>query len=84
MSRLNVPRPVKARMRGATRAYPIGAKVLVDGRDLAIVRGVWPEGSTFALYPHFVLDFVQGDLGVKVAWKRVGTTRARNKHAKTS
>ncbi len=55
------------------KAFPIGAKVLVDGLHEAWVRGAFPEGSTF--YPHYTVDFVGGDRGVKVQWKRVGVKK---------
>lgn len=61
----------------AKQLFPIGARVLVDGRTEAIVRSVWPEGSTFYLYPHYKLDFVGGDKGVVVQVARVGVKRAK-------
>jgi len=57
--------------------FPPGAKVLVDGRDLAIVRQAFPEGSSSHLFPHYKLDFVGGDRNVAVALKRVGIKRAK-------
>lgn len=49
-----------------------GAKVYVDGRDLAIVRGRYPKGSTSFLFPHYKVDYVDGDQNVAVAFNRVG------------
>lgn len=54
--------------------FPIGAKVLVDGRDLAIVKQAFPEGSSSFLFPHYKLDFLHGDKNVAVSLKRVGVT----------
>jgi hypothetical protein len=61
----------------AKQLFPIGARVLVDGRTEAIVKSAWPEGSTFYLYPHYKLDFVGGDRGVVVRAARVGVKRAK-------
>lgn len=57
------------------RAFPIGARVLVDGRDEAIVRQVFPKGSTSYLFPHYKLDIIRGDKNVAVSMKRVGVRR---------
>ena len=55
------------------RPFPIGAKVLVDGRDAAIVRAVFPEGSTSFLFPHYKLTVVGGGPEqVAVSMNRVG------------
>lgn len=59
-------------MKQITKGFPIGARVLVDGRDQAIVKQFFPEGSSSFLYPHYKLDFVGGDLNVAVTVKRVG------------
>lgn len=55
--------------------FPIGARILVDGRDEAIVKAAWPEGTTSHLFPHYVLDIVDGDRGVVVSMSRVGVER---------
>lgn len=55
--------------------FPIGARVLVDGRDEAIVKQAFPEGSSSYLFPHYKLDFIQGDRNVAVAISRVGVER---------
>lgn len=55
--------------------FPIGARVLVDGRDEAIVKQAFPEGSTSFLFPHYKLNFVGGDKNVAVSMKRVGVER---------
>ncbi len=57
--------------------FPVGAKVLVDGRDIATVKQAFPEGSSSYLFPHYKLDFVGGDKNVAVAMKRVGVERKR-------
>ncbi len=33
--------------------FPVGARVLVDGRDPAIVKQAFPEGSSSYLFPHY-------------------------------
>ena len=60
-----------------TRTFPYGARVLVDGRDEAVVKAAYPEGSTSYLFPHYKLDFVGGDKNVAVSVNRVGVKRAR-------
>lgn len=55
--------------------FPSGARVLVDGRDEAIVKTCFPEGSSSYMFPHYKVDFVGGDKGVVVALKRVGVDR---------
>lgn len=54
------------------QTFPIGAKVYVDGRDLAIVRAVFPEGSTSYNFPHYKVDVIAGDKGMAVSLSRVG------------
>ena len=60
------------------RVFPSGAKVFVDGRDLAIVRQAFPEGSSSYFSPHYKVDFVGGDRNVAVAMPRVGVKRAKH------
>jgi hypothetical protein len=55
--------------------FPIGARVLVDGRDEAIVKQAFPEGSSSFMWPHYKLDFVGGDRNVAVNVSRVGVER---------
>jgi hypothetical protein len=55
--------------------FPPGARVLVDGRDAAIVKQSFPEGSASFLFPYYRVDFVGGDKGVAVAIDRVGVGR---------
>ena len=57
--------------------FPSGAAVFIDGRDLAIVRAAFPEGSTSLQCAHYMVDFVEGDNGVKVAMCRVGVVGYR-------
>ena len=52
--------------------FPIGARVLVDGRDEAIVKAAFPKGAAMFLFPHYKLDFIDGDKNVAVSMKRVG------------
>lgn len=52
--------------------FPCGAKVLVDGRDVAVVKQAFPQGSSSYLFPHYKLDFVGGDKNVAVSMTRVG------------
>ena len=55
--------------------YVVGLRVLVDGRDPAIVRAFFPRGSTSFAFPHYKLDIVGGDRNVAVCARRVGITR---------
>lgn len=57
------------------KTFPIGARVLVDGQDQAIVKQAFPEGSSSFLFPHYKVDFVDGDRNVAVQMKRVGVER---------
>ena len=57
--------------------FPIGARVLVDGRDEAVVKAAFPEGSSSHLFPHYKLDFVDGDRNVAVSLKRVGVDQSQ-------
>ncbi len=64
--------------RGVT-GFPSGARVLVDGRDEAIVGAHFPEGSTFRLYPHYQLRWPNASPGeyFYVPISRVGVKRAK-------
>lgn len=55
--------------------FASGARVYIDGRDVAIVRQAFPEGSTSYLFPHYKVDLVGGDRNVAVAISRVGVER---------
>jgi hypothetical protein len=57
--------------------FPCGARVLIDGRDQAIVRATFPEGSTSYLFPHYKVDIVGGGRNVAVAVARVGVKAAK-------
>jgi hypothetical protein len=61
--------------RFAVHVFPSGARVLVDGRDEAIVRQAFPKGSSSFMFPHYKVDFVGGDKNVAVNMKRVGVDR---------
>jgi hypothetical protein len=65
--------PAAPRARVVTKAFPIGARVRIDGRNEAIVREVFPEGSTSFLFPHYKVDMVHGDKNVAVAMTRVSS-----------
>jgi hypothetical protein len=58
--------------RGAASIFPVGARVLVDGKYQARVLQAFPEGSSSYLFPHYKLDIVGGDKNVAMAMKRVG------------
>ena len=56
--------------------FPPGARVLVDGRDEAIVIQAFPEGSTSYLFPHYKLRVIGSYAEVfAVAMPRVGVDR---------
>lgn len=57
--------------------FPIGARILVDGRDEAIVKQFFPKGSSLFLFPHYKLDFIGGDRNVVVSPQRVGVERCK-------
>jgi DNA polymerase III sliding clamp (beta) subunit (PCNA family) len=69
------PSPKKASK--PRHVFPIGAKVLVDGQDEAIVRQAFPEGSHSLLGPHYVVRIVDGGEIQKVPMSRVGVERKR-------
>lgn len=52
--------------------FPVGARVLVDGRFEAIVKASHPVGSESYMFPHYRLDFIDGKKDVVVAVRRVG------------
>lgn len=54
------------------KTFPRGAQVYIDGRDLARIRDVFPEGSSSLMGPHYLVNFENGDQNVKVAMSRVG------------
>jgi hypothetical protein len=60
------------------KSFPLGAKVYVNGRDLAIVKQAFPEGAEGRRWPHYKVDFVDGDKNVVVHWKNVGVKRSRS------
>ncbi len=55
--------------------FPTGARVLVDGRDEAIVAQGFPDGSTSFPFAHYKVHFVGGDRNVAVAMDRIGVER---------
>jgi hypothetical protein len=55
--------------------FPIGSKVLIDGRYKAVVRACFPEGSTSFLFPHYKVDMVGGDKNVAVSMNRIGVVQ---------
>jgi hypothetical protein len=55
--------------------FPRGARVFIDGRDIALVKEAYPRGSSSFLFAHYKLDIIDGDQNVAVAWSRVGVTR---------
>jgi hypothetical protein len=57
--------------------FPPGARVLVDGRDVAIVRQHFPQGSSSYGFAHYKVDMVDGDRNVAVAIKRLGVVTAK-------
>lgn len=48
---------------------------MLDGRDEAIVKQAFPEGSTSYLFPHYKVDVVDGDRNMAIAMSRVGVRR---------
>lgn len=61
-----------------SNGFPVGAKVYVDGRDLATVRAYFPQGSTSFAFPHYKVDIVAGDKNVAVNVKRVGVEKKKS------
>lgn len=61
--------------------FPSGARVYVDNRDLAIVREAFPEGSTSYAFPHYRIDFVDGDKSVAVKMSRVSVKGPADENA---
>jgi hypothetical protein len=58
--------------------FPIGARVLVDGRDEAIVKQAFPKGSSSYAFPHYKVDMVGGDKNVAIKMDRVGVDRKKS------
>jgi 3D (Asp-Asp-Asp) domain-containing protein len=57
--------------------FPVGARVLVDGIEEAIVKQAFPEGSTSYGFPHYVLKHVGDGEQFVVQFKRVGVARRK-------
>ncbi len=55
--------------------FPIGARVLVDGRDEAIVKDQHWNGCSSQHSRHYHVSFVEGDENVRVPWDSVGVDR---------
>jgi hypothetical protein len=59
-----------------SHTFPVGARVYVDGRDLATIAQSFPEGSTSLMAPHYCVRFDGGgNEQVKVSMKRVGVVK---------
>jgi len=60
-----------------SHVFPVGARVLVDGRNEAIVLQAFPSGSTSFLFPHYQLKYPGAPPGETfvVATSRVGVER---------
>ena len=43
------------------KTFPVGARILVDGRDEAVIQQVFPEGSSSFMFPHYRVRFLGGD-----------------------
>ena len=59
--------------RWLVESFVRGARVYIDKRDRATVRDIFPSGSTSLAAPYYLVDFADGDRGVKVPWARVGS-----------
>ena len=57
------------------KTFPVGARILVDGRDEAVIQQVFPEGSSSFMFPHYRVRFVGGDSNVAITLHRVGVKR---------
>lgn len=55
--------------------FPVGAKVYVDGWDTVRIAQVFPEGSSSFMFPHYKVNYLNGDQNVAVSMNRVGVTR---------
>jgi hypothetical protein len=68
---------LKRRYGHAKHFFPPGARVLIDGRDEAIVIQAFPEGSTSYLFPHYKLRSKGSGFSevFAVAANRVGVER---------
>jgi hypothetical protein len=65
-------------MRAKVAGFPPGAKVYIDGRDIAFVRGYWPKGSTSYAFPHYTVNMQHDLRQTAVAVARVGVVRRKN------
>lgn len=54
-----------------TMAFRPGMGVLIDGRDRAEVCQSFPDGSSSNAFPHYKVDYVDGDRNVAVGASRV-------------
>ena len=53
------------------KVFPVGAKVMVDGQFLALIKQAFPKGSSSFFFPHYKLDLIDGDRNVTVHMSRV-------------
>ncbi len=54
-----------------------GAKAYADRKDVVRIRQVFPEGSVFFPFPHYKVDYVDGDANVVVPWDRIGIEKGK-------
>lgn len=52
--------------------FPVGAHVLVDGRDHGRVSQAFPQGLSSFQFARYKIDFKGGDKNVAVSMSRVG------------
>ena len=71
-SRSSTPPRSQKPEKPSTEGFPIGAKVLVDGVDLATVRAYHPNGCVNYDFPHYHVDLVGGDTNVAVHVDTIG------------
>lgn len=55
--------------------FKFGARVYIDGQDEAIIQSAWPEGTYFHPWPHYKVNFINGDKNVVVNITRVGAEK---------
>lgn len=61
-----------------SKMFSPGTLVLIDGKVKAKVNAYFPEGSMSYLFPHYKVDFINGDKNVAVSVDRVVVRKLKN------
>jgi hypothetical protein len=57
--------------------FPNGARIYIDGKQEAIVKQAFLEGSSSFMFPHYKVDIVDGDKNVAIHAQRCSVDKVR-------